>query len=99
MICVLAQYTSEKAKFPVKRPVIGLFVNLEMRVVKGPLFVDQDYVVEREIVALSESRRVETYWVRNSICDPASGEVVAETLLNQGFFKESYAEYPKERLR
>lgn len=96
MVSVLAEYTSKEAEFPVKQPVIGLFADQEIRMVDGPLFVGEDYLIRREIVALSESKRTESYWVLSSIYD-ASGEVLkAQMLLNHATLKHSYANYEAE---
>jgi hypothetical protein len=93
MVSVLAEYSSREARFPVKGPAVGLFADQEIRMVDGPLFVGEDYVVRREIAALSESRRTESYWVRTRIFD-ASGKVLkAEMLLNHASLKDSYAGY------
>lgn len=98
MVSVLAEYTNRLAGFPVKGPAIGLFADLEIRYINGPLFVDTDYLIRREIVALSQGRRTENYWTRTRIFD-ASGETqMAETLLNHGVLKHSYADYPPELL-
>ena len=84
--------------FPVRGPAMGLFLDLEIRLLDGPVFVDQPYTLEREIVGLSQSRRTESYWTRTTISDPASGAPVATVLLHSGVFKESYAGYPRDRL-
>ena len=39
MISVLAEYSNRMAGFPVKGPTIGLFADLEIRYVNGPIFV------------------------------------------------------------
>ena len=96
MISVLAQYSSGAARFPV-RPAVGLFVNQEIRLERGPLFVGRDYLIDREVVALSESRRAETMWVRSTIRDAESGDVVASQLLNSASMKASYPDYEVER--
>ncbi len=98
MVSVLANYSSHGARFPVKNPSIGLFADLEIRMIEGPLFVGQDYLLRREIVALSESRRVENYWVRTRIFDAKGEKQLAEMLLNHGVMKASYPHYPSERL-
>ena len=97
MISVLTQYTSDSAGFYIKGPSVGLFADQEIRMVKGPLFVDQEYALEREIIALSESRRTESYWVRTSVLDIETGEMLATTLLNHAILKDSYENYRKER--
>jgi hypothetical protein len=89
MASVLTQYTSAGA-FPVRQPSVGLFVDQEIRMVHGPLFAETDYVLEREVLALSESRRTESFWVRTTVRDAASKEIAAVTLLNTGVLKESY---------
>lgn len=96
MVSVLAEYTSKQAAFPVRQPVIGLFADQEIRMVEGPLFVGEQYLIRREIAALSESKRTESYWVRTRIFD-ASGETLkAEMLLNHATLKHSYANYEAE---
>ncbi len=77
-------------------PAVGLFAGQQIRMVKGPLFVSQNYRIERQIVALSESRRTESYWVRTSILEEASGDLCAEMLLNHATLKHSYANYDAE---
>ena len=96
MISVLAEYTSRQAAFPVKGPTVGLFADLEIRLVDGPLFVGEDYVLRREVVALSESRRTESFWVRTKIFDAAGEHLKAEMLLNHATLKHSYAAYEEE---
>jgi hypothetical protein len=96
MISVLAQKTG--AGWSVRGPALGLFLDLEIRLLGGPLFVDQEYEVEREIVGLSESRRTESYWTRTSLIDADTGTPAADVLLHSGVFKESFAGYPSERL-
>jgi hypothetical protein len=96
MISVLANKSGRG--FPVRGPVLGLFLDLEVRMVNGPVFADQDYALQRTIVGLSQSKRTESYWTETTITDPASGDLVAVVLLHQGVFKESYDGYPKDRL-
>jgi hypothetical protein len=97
MVSVLAEYTSAKAKLPVKGPAVGLFADQEIRMVDGPLFVGEDYVLRREVVALSESKRVESYWVRSRIYDAGGKALKAEMLLNHASLKQSYAGYDEAR--
>lgn len=96
MVSVLAEYTSKDAAFPVKQPVIGLFADQEIRMIDGPLFVGEEYVIRREIAALSESKRTESYWVRTRIYDAKGETLKAEMLLNHATLKHSYAEYEAE---
>jgi hypothetical protein len=93
MVSVLAEYSSARAKFPVKGPAVGLFADQEIRMIEGPLFVGETYLVRREIAALSESKRTESYWIRTRIFDAAGNRQVAEMLLNHAVLKGSYAGY------
>ena len=52
----------------------------QIRMVDGPLFVGEDYLIRREIVALSESKRTESYWVRTRIFNAAGRTLMAEVL-------------------
>jgi hypothetical protein len=90
MISVLAEYSSAAARFPVKGPSVGLFADQEIRLLGGPLFVGETYLARREIVALSESRRTESYWVRTRIFDQTGTVPRAEMLLNHAVLKDSY---------
>lgn len=96
MVSVLAEYSSKLAAFPVRQPVIGLFADQEIRMVDGPLFVGEDYLIRREVVALSESKRTESYWVRSRIYSADGSQLKAEMLLNHATLKHSYADYPKD---
>ena len=79
---------------PVRGPSVGLFVDLEVCRYR-PVLVDSNYSVTHEVVAMGQSRRVESYWTRSSIVDSDS-QIVADVLLHQGVFKASYADYPPQ---
>jgi hypothetical protein len=96
MISVLSAKAG--AGWPVRGPALGLFLDLEIRLIDGPVFVGQTYAAEQEIVGISQSRRTESYWTRTTLTDTATGRLTAVVLLHSGVFKESYAGYPKERL-
>ena len=81
--------------FPVRGPVLGLFLDLEVRMVNGPIFAEQEYALVRRVIGLSESRRTESYWTETAISDPTSGELVALVVLHQGVFKDSFEGYPR----
>lgn len=93
MVSVLAEYSSDLAAFPVKQPVVGLFADQEIRMVDGPLLVGEDYLIRREVVALAESKRTESYWIRTKIYDADGENLKAEMLLNHATLKASYAGY------
>jgi hypothetical protein len=93
MVSVLAEYSSAQARFPVKGPAVGLFADQEIRMTCGPLFVGEDYLIRREIVALAESKRTESFWVRTRIFDASGTTQKAEMLLNHASLKASFAGY------
>jgi hypothetical protein len=97
MISVLAEYTNAKARWPVRGPAVGLFADQEIRMIEGPLFVGEDYLIRREIAALSESKRTESYWVRTRIFEKTGKRQLAEMLLNHATLKHSYANYDQLR--
>lgn len=99
MVSVLAQHTNREAGFPVKGPAVGLFADLEIRMIDGPLLAGEDYVITREVVALSESRRTESCWVRSRIRRAADDAPAAEVLLNHAVLKDSYQGYAAARAR
>jgi hypothetical protein len=98
MISVLLGSASDTAGFRGRGPAVGLFAGQQVRMIAGPLFVDHPYELEREIIALSESVRTESAWVRTRIFDAASGarRLVAEMILNSATLKASYAPYDDE---
>jgi len=93
MVSVLA--ANCPAAGTVRGPAVGLFMDLEIRMLAGPVFVGKEYELQREVVALGQTRRVEFYWTDTRIVDPDTGVLVASVLLNQGVFKASYADYPQ----
>lgn len=97
MVSVLLEYSNAKAGWPVKGPAVGLFADQEIRMIDGPLFVGEDYVVRREIVALAESKRTESYWIRSRVYDSTGERQVAEMLLNHAVVKASYDNYDELR--
>ncbi len=82
--------------FPVRGPAVGLFIDLEVRYVDGPVFVDRTYSIEHTIVGIGQSRRVESYWTESTLTDAETGVHAATVLLHQGVFKASYAGYPAD---
>ncbi|WP_390345679.1 hypothetical protein ACFJIS_00225 [Variovorax boronicumulans] len=96
MISVLLGSTSAEAQLSGRKPAVGLFAGQEIRLIKGPLFVDQDYELEREIIALSESARTESVWIRTQVYEMPSRTLVAEMILNGATMKASYPHYEAE---
>ena len=83
---------------PVRGPAVGLFLDLEVRAVDGPLLVGEEYVLEREVLAVGQSRKVESHWVETTITRASDSRHVATVLLHSGVFKASFADYPADRL-
>lgn len=96
MISVLLGSTSALAGFKGKQPAVGLFAGQQIRLIKGPLFVGQPYDLEREIIALSESARTESCWIRTQVFEAGTRTQVAEMILNSATLKGSYANYEKD---
>jgi len=96
MISVLCGYAKDADPFPVRGPVVGLFADQEIRLLKGPLFAGEPYELDREVVFLSGSRRTESMWVKTRVFAPGSNEVLATMLLNSASLKDSYANYAAE---
>jgi hypothetical protein len=96
MVSVLAY--KQIPEWPVRTPYMGLFLDLEVRVLDGPVLVGNEYRLSREIVGLGQSRRTESYWTRTILTDVDSGKATAEVLLHSGVFKESYPGYPADLL-
>lgn len=94
MISVLAMSTWAESGLVKAEPTVGLFLDLQIRLLGSPVFVDAPYVLEREVLALGQTRRTETAWVRTTVNCETTGAAVAEVLLHQGVFKESYPDYP-----
>jgi hypothetical protein len=96
MLSVLFQYKSKEDRLPVRGPAVGLFADQEIKLLKGPLFIAEDYELEREVVALSGSRRTESLWIRTAVFELSAPSPIATMLLNLATIKESYAPYAKE---
>jgi hypothetical protein len=96
MLSPLVQYAFNAIGESAKRPVIGMFADLEIKLINGPIFVDQDYILDKEVIGLGESRRTESMWVRTTITDAQSGELVATSTLNIAYLKNSYPNYAAE---
>jgi hypothetical protein len=96
MISVLMQYSARENGFKTRGPAVGLFADQEIRLLDGPVFVGEPYEIERELVALSGSRRTESMWVRSTLFAAGTDRKIATMLLNLATMKESYAPYAKE---
>ena len=95
MLSVLFQYRAREDQLPIRGPAVGLFADQEIRLLRGPIFVAESYTAEREVVALSGSRRTESMWVRTTVFG-TDDKPVATMLLNLASIKDSYANYQRE---
>ncbi len=93
MISVLTGATSKGSGFKVRQPSLGLFIDLQVRMINGPVLVGHPYRLHREIVGLGASKRTESYWTKTTLFDGTTA--VAEVLLHSGVFKDSYDGYPR----
>ena len=92
MISVLAHKAG--GHWPVRTPSLGLFLDMQITLLDGPVFVGQEYTMRKEIVGRSQSRRTESYWTRSTLTDASTGRETVEVLLHSGVFKDSYPGYP-----
>ena len=95
MLSVLFQYRAREDRLPIRGPAVGLFADQEIRLLRGPVFVGESYSTEREVVALSGSRRTESVWVRTTVF-AVDDTPAATMLLNLASIKDSYANYESE---
>jgi hypothetical protein len=96
MVSVLMQYSARENSFRTRGPAVGLFADQEIRLFDGPVLVGAPYDVEREVVALTGSRRTESMWVRSMLYASGTDQKVAAMLLNLATMKETYAPYAAE---
>jgi hypothetical protein len=96
MISCLTEYSVGLGGFHSRGPAVGLYAGQEIKLIKGPLFVNHPYELNREIVCLSESRRTESNWVKTRVLDGETQELVAEVTLNHATLKDSYARYEED---
>ncbi len=59
MVSVLFQHGIADIVFGERGSAVGLFADQEIRLADGPVFVDEDYDIGREVVAFSGSRRTD----------------------------------------
>jgi hypothetical protein len=98
MISVLMQYSARDDGFRTRGPAVGLFADQEIRLLDGPALVGEPYDIEREVVALTGSRRTESFWVRSTLYARDTDRKIAAMLLNLATMKETYAPYAAEHL-
>jgi hypothetical protein len=81
--------SKDPTPFAAPAGVVGLFADQQIRVLSGPLRAGVTYDLEREVVAVTASRRSEGLWIRTVARDAASQAAVAEMLLNVAYLRAS----------
>lgn len=92
----LARITEPCVYYKTRGPAVGLFADQEIRLFEGPVLVSEPYDVERQVVALSGSRRTESVWVCSTLYARGTDHRVAAMLLNLATMKETYVRYAEE---
>lgn len=96
MVSVLLNHVASDDPWTIHGPTVDLFTDQEIRLIDGPLFAGEDYEIEREVVAISGSRRTESIWIRTSVYRPGDDRLLATMLLSTASLKDSYANYEKD---
>lgn len=96
MISVLLESAPRSDNFQKRGPTIGLYADMEVKLVQGPVLVGHDYEVSREVKLISGSRRTESMWVLSKLWKAGTDCLVAEMLHNEAAFTASYARYAIE---
>lgn len=95
MVSVLLNHIANTDPWIVHGPTVDLFTDQEVRMINGPLLVDEAYEIVRTVVALSGSRRTESLWIETLVYRPGETAAIASMVLSTASLKESYADYDK----
>jgi hypothetical protein len=68
---------------------VGMYGAIEVRHVNGPLFLDTEYEITGEVLAVSESPKTEVLWYRTQARATDSDTVAAEVTMMTRLLKES----------
>jgi hypothetical protein len=74
----------------------GLIGGVEVRMHRGPAFLDGDYVLSSRIAGMDESPRTENLWCESQLHDAADGTLVADLLVMTRFVKKTSPLYSDE---
>jgi hypothetical protein len=97
MISVLLNHAKGAQPFPIRGPSVAVFADQEIRLNQGPLFVGDSYEVEREVVAVSGSRRTENMWVCTRVYARGADALLATMLVNFEIIDASHLHYERQR--
>ena len=75
--------------------LVGLFGAIEVAHVNGPLFLDRNYRITAEVVAIGQSPKTEVLWF-DSAASNAAGDIVATHRMMLRFMKASSSLYADE---
>ena len=76
-------------------PFVGMYGAIEVRHINGPLFLDVEYVISGQVLAVSETPKTEVLWFRTQArpsIDP-EGEAIAEVTMMTRLLKGSSPHY------
>ena len=68
---------------------VGLYGAIEVRHINGPVFIEHDYEVSGNILAVGQTPKTEYFWYESIMRDPASGNAVASMIMMLRFMKAS----------
>jgi hypothetical protein len=68
---------------------VGLYGAIEVRHVAGPAFLDHDYEVAGEVLAVGQTPKTEYLWYESTAREPSGGAPVASMLMMLRFMKAS----------
>ena len=74
---------------PVKGPYVGLFGAIEVQYLNGPVVSGQDYNLNGQALAVSESPKTEVLWYEATLSDPGTGEPVARMIKMDRLMKDA----------
>lgn len=81
------------------RTPVGLFGGCEVIIYDGPVFADEVYELERELVGKGETPGAEYKWTRTLLKEPGTGRLIAEMTLQDMMLKRSFPGYQKLRMQ
>ena len=80
-IAIDAMRVVETPLFKPDGPFVGMFGAIEVQMIDGPVFMEHDYLVDGEILALSESPKTEVAWFESVMRDAKDGRDVSRMIL------------------
>lgn len=87
-IAIDALRVVEGPLFPTDGEFVGMFGAIEMQALGGPVFVEHDYLVDGQILALSESPKTEVTWFEATLKE-TDGRPVARMIMLSRLLKGS----------